>query len=79
MGQIGSCGGAKAVALALFAVNGGAETFLTKKQKKSIIETTGRIQETKCKTRDDTKRKRKDKIKARIRHRHQHPSSPTRS
>ena len=63
MGQIGSCGGAKAVAVALFAVNGGAETILTKKQKKSIIETTGRGQETKYKTRDDTKEKEKTKEK----------------
>ena len=63
MGQIGSCGGAKAVAVALFAVNGGAETILTKKQKKSIVETTGQGQETKCKTHDDTKKKKKTKEK----------------
>ena len=63
VGQVGSCGGAKTVAVALFAVDGGAETILTKKQKKSIIETTERGQETKYKTRDDKKEKEKTKEK----------------
>ena len=62
VGQIGSCGGAKAVAVALFAVNGRGNAFLTKRRTKIYYQMTRQGQETEYRTRDDTnENKRKEK------------------